>query len=98
MFSRALLPCAVADCTAGAGDSGVLCVTHAKKVAKQRMGRVYLWRDRLRSDPKQADPAHATWVTNYEYAVRSAVSQAVGEPVRRHRRAPIAAPSAGKRP
>jgi hypothetical protein len=85
VFSRVRRSCAVPACSADAGSSEILCASHEKKVGKQRMARVYLWRDRLRNDPKQADPAYATWKAHYEYAVRSAVTQAGGEPVLGHR-------------
>lgn len=68
--------CAVPNCVRPLASEGIFCAAHWSHVGKQRRGRIFLWRDRIRADVQQSDPSFDAWVMNYESAVESAAGQA----------------------
>lgn len=78
--------CTVPSCSCAAGQDGIFCDTHRRKIGKQRLQRVYLWRDRIRSDPTHRDIA--SWTRSYDYALNSAATQAAAGGSARRRETP----------
>lgn len=71
------LVCAVPGCGTVAGDA-VFCTDHKAKIGKQRLLRVFLWRDRLWSSREREGPNYEILKHRFEYAVKSACQQAAG--------------------